>query len=200
MSNFDRAALAQNDERCARYQANLTDYARDYLLAHRGLNADLVAKYRFGICDDTFPGRLSIPYLREPHGVAWFNYRALDGETPKYKAFGEKHIYNTAAFDVADESGEIYIAEGEFDAVVATELFGLPAVGIPGATQWSGNRHWRELFVGYPKIYVLADPDDAGLGLAQAICESLPSARIVALPHDVTDCWRKNIDIRELVR
>lgn len=201
MSTYDRAALAQRREKAERYHRILIEQGRgdlDYLSA-RGLPLDLVTKYKLGVCDDLYPGRLSIPYLRG-EGVIWFNYRALNGETPKYKAPGEKHLYNTAALDLADETGEIFIAEGEFDAIVATEHYGLPAVAIPGATQWTGNKHWRELFVGYPRVWVLADPDDAGLGLAQAILESLPAARIVGLPADVTDCFKQDIDVREFVK
>lgn len=185
---FDRSALTYQREAAERYHDRLTDHHREWLLA-RGIDEPLVQKYKLGTCDDIHPGWLSIPYLREPHGVAWHNYRNLSGSGPKYASPGEKHLFNTAALAQADETGEVFITEGEFDAIVATELLGMPAVGIPGATQWTGNRHWRELFVGYQRIWILADPDDAGLALAAAILAKLPAARLVPLPADVTDTY-----------
>lgn len=203
MQKFNRSALANNQERADHYANRLTSFegreAREYLAA-RGINRDLVEQYKLGLCDDIHPGWISIPYLREPHGVIWFNYRNLSGSGTKYKAPGEKHLYNTAALDIADKTGEIAITEGEFDAIVATEICGVPAVGVPGATQWTGNRHWHELFAGYSRIWVLADPDDAGLKLAAAVLERLPAARLVNLPADVTDTYLQHGGIKEFMR
>jgi DNA primase len=201
---FDRGLLARNYERAVQYHARLLGPdgldAMEYLEG-RGIEQSVVELYWLGLADGLFDGWISIPYIREPHGVAWFNYRNLDDpQEPKYKAPGAKHLYNTAALEVSDSTGSAYITEGEFDAIVATEMFDLPAVGVPGATQWQGNPHWRELFRGYEAVYVLADPDDAGMDMAAAIAESLPSARVVKLPADVSDCWLSGFDVREAVR
>jgi DNA primase len=201
---FDRGLLAMNSDRAALYARRLEEpagqLAFNYLIG-RGLTVDIIQDYQLGLADGLYDGWISIPYLREPHGVVWFNYRNQgDPREPKYKAPGNKHLYNTAALDVADQKGVAYIAEGEFDAIVATELFGLPAVGVPGATQWIGNHHWHELFRGYESVYVLADPDDAGLDMAAAIADVLPAARVVKLPADVSDCWRSGFDVRGAIR
>ena len=198
MAKFDRSALAQNQERAERYHANLDDSTVAYLEG-RGITRDLADKYMLGICDDLYPGRLSIPYLR-PSGVVWFNFRSLDGSAPKYIAHGAKHLFGTDALDVADETGEVFICEGELDRIIANDVCGLPTVGIPGATQWTGNRTWHELFVGYQRVWVLADPDDAGRQLAAAILDRLPAARLVNLPADVTDTYLQHGDLKEFVR
>lgn len=198
MERFDRAALGQLQERAEHYHANLSPEHREYLNG-RGIDDSLIAKYLLGTCDDVHPGWISIPSLRLPHGVIWFNYRNL-GIGTKYMASGAKHLYNTAVLDEADETGEIAITEGEFDAIVATELCGVPAVGVPGATQWTGNKHWRELFAGYQRVWMLADPDDAGGDLAEAILGSLPSARLVNLPADVNDTYLRHGGIKEFMR
>lgn len=197
--DFDRKALGQRLATAQRYHAGLTEEVSEYLEG-RGITKDLAAKYLLGISDDIQAGWLSIPSIREGVGVMWFNYRRLDGGKPKYKAPGEKHLYNTVALDSADSTGEIAITEGELDAIVATERFGVPAVGIPGATQWTGNRHWREMFTGYQVIWVLADPDDAGKDLAEALLESLPAARLVKLPGDVSECWQSGVEIKEFMK
>ena len=194
---FDRTALIQHRETAERYHANLSEAAIEYL-SGRGITRELAARFLLGTCDDVHEGRLAIPYLR-PSGVAWFNYRSLDNNGPKYMASGARHLYNTAALDIADETGEVAIAEGELDALVASALCDVPTVGIPGATQWTGNPHWRELFAGYQRIWILADPDDAGLSLAAALLEDLPAARLVKLPGDVNETFLRHGGIKEFM-
>jgi DNA primase len=195
--SFDRQALKLNREKAERYHANMAPEVRAYLNG-RGITDVLIDEYQLGVCDDIHVGWLSIPSLR-PSGVIWFNYRNLTGGSPKYMATGAKHLYNTIAFDAADQTGEIAIAEGELDAIVANSLCGIPTVGIPGATQWTGNRHWRELFAGYQRIWVLADPDEAGLALAASLLESLPAARLVRLPGDVNETYLKHGGIKQFM-
>ena len=62
------------------------------------------------------------------------------------------------------------------------------------------NRSWHELFRGYQVIWILADPDDAGLALAASIMEVLPRARLVKLPGDVTDTYLKHGEIRSFLK
>lgn len=198
---YDRSALAHLQARAERYHKNLLrDAAALLYLESRGISEFLARQYLLGVSDDAHAGWLSIPYLR-PAGTVWFNYRRLDDGKPKYVSSGSRHIYNTAALEDADRSGEIAIAEGEFDALVATELCGVPAVGLPGATQWDQKQAvWRELFAGYQRIWVLADPDKAGSQLAEKLLDSLPAARLVQLPADVNDTYLKcGPDLREFM-
>jgi DNA primase len=196
---FDRKTLAQMHATALRYHHNLSAETVEYL-GRRGIGADLIQEWMLGTCDDIHAGWLSIPYLRGYDSVAWIKYRRLDDGKPKYLGSGHPHLFNTAALDTADQTGALAVCEGEIDAITATSLFGVPAVGIPGATQWTGNKHWRHLFTGYQKVWVLADPDEAGLSLASAILDDLPAARLVKLPADVNDCWVLEADIREMVK
>lgn len=180
-----------------RYHKNLDARSSEYL-AGRGIDEDTARRFLLGTCDDIHDGWISIPYLR-PSGVVHFNFRRLDDGKPKYLASGPRHLFNTADLEIADETGEIALAEGEFDTIVAS-VSGVPCVGIPGATQWTGNKHWPEIFRGYQRIWILADPDDAGLSLAGAILEDLPQARLVKLPADVTDTVvRMGHDLKEFI-
>lgn len=195
---FDRGALKAMEDKASRYQAGMTEEAYDWL-QRRGISREVADVYKLGISDDLHRGRLAIPYLR-PAGVIWFNYRTLEAEgKPKYISHGSRHLYNTEAFEVADATGEVAIAEGELDAIVATALCGVPTVGIPGATQWQGNKHWHELFTGYQKVWVLADPDEAGKSLAEQVLGRLGRARLVQLPADVNDTYLKHGGIREFM-
>lgn len=198
MTAFDRLGPRRKLSDAERYQGKLSTSCKLYLQA-RGIDDKIAGKYLLGTCDDVYPGRLSIPYLR-PSGVVGMKFRSVaEDETPKYLNQGPTHLYNTAALGEADRTGEAYITEGEIDAITATDLYGLPAVGVPGATQWTGHKHWSELFRGYDVVHVLADPDDAGSALAAAIMDSLPQARIVRLPYDVNDMYTRDIDLRGLL-
>lgn len=198
--SWDRKTLAERQAIAERYHDNLTEDTLAYL-KRRGITREVADRFLFGTCDDIYPGRLAIPYLRRS-GVIAFKYRATDDSQPKYvnTAGAGTHLFNTADFEKADVTGQIAISEGEIDAVVASALHGIPCVGIPGATQWQGNPHWRELFTGYQRVWVLADPDEAGLGLASAILDSLPAARLVRLPKDVNDCHLDNLSIKEFLK
>ena len=198
MAQFDRSLLKTLRERAERYNKNLSEEVIQHL-SSRGITRALADEFLLGTCDDIHEGWMAIPYLR-PNGVVWFNYRRMDDGKPKYMASGSKHIYNTAAFDIADSSGEIAISEGELDALIATRLCDVPTVGIPGNTQWTGNRHWRELFAGYQRVWILADPDEAGMLMAAGILEVLPAARLVKLPYDVNDTYLKTGGIKEFLK
>lgn len=196
---FDRKALSQHQATAQRYHENLSDTTIDYLES-RGFGATEVEDFLLGTCDDIHNGWLSIPYLR-PAGVVHFNYRNLTpGAKPKYASPGKKHLFNTSDLDIADQTGEIAIAEGEIDTITASALCDTACVGIPGATQWTGNPHWWELFRGYQRVWLLADPDEAGLGLASAIMDTLPAARLVKLPADVNDVYLAEGDIRRYLK
>lgn len=194
MTNFDRSALSALQATAERYHGGLTQEVVSYLEG-RGITREIADRFLLGVCDDIHDGWLSIPYLRSS-GVIWFNYRNLTGSKPKYMAAGNKHLYNTGDLDLADMSGEIAICEGEIDTITASALCGIPAVGIPGATQWTGNRSWRELFTGYKRVWILADPDSAGLDLAAAILEDLPAARLAKLPGDVNEVFMHDGDLK----
>lgn len=196
---FDRKALGQHQATAERYHDGIAEATVDYL-ATRGIGWGEIETFMLGTCDDIHDGWLSIPYLRPPHGTMWFNYRNLSGHGPKYAAPGHKHLYNTVDLDTADMTGEIAIAEGEIDTITASALAGVPCVGIPGATQWTGNPHWWELFRGYQVVWVLADPDEAGLDLAAAIMDKLPAARLVKLPGDVNETFLAEGEIRRFLK
>lgn len=111
--------------------------------------------------------------------VADIRFRRLDGGKPKYMTMpGSKpRLYNTHA--LTRYSKDMAITEGELDAVTA-ELAGVPAVGVPGAQMW--KPYFRELFMGYRNVNILADGDEAGLAFAQQVAKTLPNARIIPMP------------------
>jgi DNA primase len=73
----------------------------------------------------------------------------------------------------------VAITEGEIDAITA-QVCGLPAVGVPGAQAWLP--HFREPFLGYRDVFVLADGDEAGLRFANTVAGTLPNAKVIPMP------------------
>jgi DNA primase len=86
-------------------------------------------------------------------------------------------LYNTKALMLPTEN--IAITEGEVDAVTAT-VCGVPAVGVPGSQAW--QPHFREPFLGYRNVFVLADGDEAGISFANTIAATLPNAKVIPMP------------------
>ncbi|ACE79983.1 DNA primase [Mycobacterium phage Pukovnik] len=130
-----------------------------------------------------YRGCLSIPYMRHSPWRGWsvasIRFRRLDGGTPKYMTVaGDKpRLYNTPA--LTRYSRDMAITEGEIDAITA-ELCGIPTVGVPGSQMW--KPYFRELFLGYRNVNILADGDEPGMEFAKQVAKTLPNARIIPMP------------------
>jgi hypothetical protein len=153
----------------------------EYLRGHNLFN-NLALKYDLGIVldplpgDERFTGMLVIPYLTR-NGVRAIKFRNLhhsDGDGAKFAvATGQKpRLYNTAAYFDAQEV--IGIAEGEVDAINATEFLRLPTMGIPGAEMWHSNsRIWGPVFKDFSAVVMFTDGDKAGRELAKDVGETV---------------------------
>ncbi|AIK67775.1 DNA primase [Mycobacterium phage Equemioh13] len=176
-------------EATSRYRESLNGSPAAAYLESRGLLEHHVRPFGLGYVEDPLPGHeyyrgcLAIPYMRwspwRNWSVASIRFRRLDGGTPKYMTVaGDKpRLYNTVA--LTRYSRDMAITEGELDAVTA-ELCGVPCVGVPGSQMW--KPHFRELFLGYRNVNILADGDDAGMEFARSVAKTLPNARVIPMP------------------
>lgn len=188
------------EEATSAYETALahTPDAALYLLG-RGLDPETVASFRLGVVDDPLVehkhlrGRVSIPYLGRRNQPLWLKFRCLEEHNcrelnhGKYgtAAGAQSRIFNVRAFDQATD--EIHVAEGEFDAMILNQI-GLPAVAIPGVQNW--KPHYRRLLMGFNRIWVWADPDEAGADLANTIARGLHQAKTARLRDgDVTHTY-----------
>lgn len=181
-------------EAATRYHASLPGSKAEEYLESRGLAGEGLTRFRLGVVDDPLPGHdmyrgwLAIPYLRWSPGQGWsvitMRFRCLEdhdhGRHGKYMAHpgSQIHVYNTLS--VLRNEDEMCICEGELDAVSA-ELNGLPAVGIPGRENWKS--FYYRMFLGYEKVYILADGDQAGKDFAFDVMKTLPNGRIINMPE-----------------
>lgn len=187
MQRLSESQRAYLWEATSRYRESLPGSPAAEYLASRGIPP--VTTFGLGFVAEPLPGHelyrgcLAIPYLRWSQwrnwSVAAIRFRRLDGGTPKYMTMpGDKaRLYNTHA--LTRYSKDVSITEGELDAVTA-ELAGVPAVGVPGAQMW--KPYFRELFLGYRNVNILADGDEAGLDFAKQVAKTLPNARIIPMP------------------
>ena len=137
-----------------------------YLTRHGIGSVDIVRKYKLGLViqpieegDERFKGMLAIPYLTR-NGVKAIRYRNLGDSKPKFaQPEGQPaRLYNSAAYFA--DSEVIGLSEGEIDAIAATERLGVPTMGIPGATQWTGKSHvWVHIFKDYQLVIMFSDGD-----------------------------------------
>lgn len=175
---------------------------RAYLTEHGHPPADhyrVVCKYQLGvviepvdIADERFTGMLSIPYLTK-HGTRGIRFRNLhDGKPKMAQHEGQKiTLYNPNAYLIARDV--IGLAEGEIDAITATERLNVPTIGLPGVESWKANRRvWAPLFKNFQKVLIFTDGDPVnpetglrpGEELGKAIRESLTwRARIIQCPE-----------------
>jgi DNA primase len=164
----------------------------DYLVSARGLSLATIERFLLGAVvrpdasDDMYRGRISIPYLTAA-GPVCMRFRDVTGEArTKYlqPKGSDISIFNVHQFTVP--SSWIVVCEGEIDTMTACQA-GLPAVGIPGVSNWMD--HYAVIFEGYEKVMILADNDDKGQGqkFAEKVAEQVPGPAIRLLPdsHDV---------------
>ncbi|MEU5403692.1 toprim domain-containing protein [Streptomyces sp. NPDC005963] len=185
------------EEAVSTYQTHVTAEAAKYLI-DRGIGRDEALAFRLGIVADPAPGHerhrgmLAIPYLGRDGQPLTVRFRCLSEHNHRDYFHGK---YNTIKDDtprmfnvgaVHRAGDEIHVCEGELDAIILNKL-GLPAVAIPGANMWFG-RH-RRMLAGFSRVWVWADPDDAGAELASKITRALRSAKSVRLRADVTDTY-----------
>lgn len=132
---------------------------------------------------EMFRGMLAIPYLRYSLDTGWMvvsvRFRRLDDGKPKYMtvAGDQPWLYNTLA--LIKHSPVVAITEGEIDAITA-QVCGVPTVGVPGAQMW--KPYFRELFLGYRDVFILADGDEPGMDFATKVASTIPGAKVIPSP------------------
>lgn len=183
------------EEATKKYKAALPGSPGEEYLATRGLTsqaiADEVNRFCLGFVAEPLPGHemfrgmLAIPYIRQAPGEKWsvvsMRFRCVtpDCEHPNHGKYmsapgDTPRIFNTMALIKSDDT--IAICEGEIDAITA-HACGVPAIGIAGVESW--KPHFKEPFLGYEVVYILADGDEPGMKFASKVAKTLPNAKIL---------------------
>ena len=205
---MQRLSSSQRDylrEATTRYVRAFPDSPAAEYLASRGLEGPEVNRFKLGFVEDPLPGHemhrgsLAIPYLRWSQEYGWsvvsIRFRCIKdhehvGHGKYMTPAGDRpRLYNTLA--LLRQEPTIAITEGELDAISA-QVAGVPAVGVPGAEAW--QPHFREPFLGYETVFVLADGDEPGLRFANTVAKTLPNAMVIPCPdgEDVNSLVHKH--------
>lgn len=190
LSALEKASLKTATDH---YHAAINEPAVAVYLRGRGIDPEWSEKFRLGYVnvplsgDEAYAGRLVIPGLGYGDVPYSMRFRSLDGANPKYLGkHGSTRLFNIRALHEAGD--EIHITEGEIDAITL-EMCGLRAVGVCGANSW--KVHHPRMVIGFTKVYVWGDGDDAGRAFSQKVADSVPSAKIVRMSEgtDVNDVY-----------
>lgn len=189
------------------YHESLEGSQAESYLESRGLltpeNREGLSRFRIGFVDNPLPGHemykgwLAIPYLRlgpsksgplKGWSIATMKFRCIQDHVceevhprvGKYMAHpgANTHLFNT--LDIQNSDNHIAICEGEIDAITA-HLCGIPAVAVPGVKNWKD--HYYRLFKGFKTVWIFADGDTWGEGLAKKLSEVMgDKLRIIKMP------------------
>ena len=198
MQPLTASRLESLEAAVSRYEAAVTVRAAEYLTA-RGIEQGTALTRRLGVVDDPAPehrrylGMLAIPYLDRSGQPLTVRFRCM--EEHDHRAFYHGK-YNSVAGEPSRMYGigsifearkVIHLTEGEFDAMILSQA-GLPAVGAPGAKSW--KRRHSIMLSGFSRVYIWADPDDAGAEFAQTVMSKVRQATTLRLTDgDVTDTY-----------
>jgi len=189
------------------FQARLWSERPAAFFRERGLTHSTVSRFALGYTGELGEGSpdlrhcLVMPYEDGLGRVRQLRYRPLYDSSLKYISMtgDEPHLFAVRA----TEQATAYVCEGEIDAMSAWQA-GIKAVGVPGAHAW--RPEWRWLFRNCRRVVLALDPDEAGLGAAKALLQSLRTVSDVEIAHlpdgqDVNDVLRKRGErgVREIL-
>ncbi len=169
---------------------NLPERIRDWLKQRRGLNDEIIDRFRLG-----WDGKaLTIPIYNADNQYIFFKFRKDpqdNSDLSKYwyspnssaELYGWEHIINPKP--------SIILCEGELDRLI------LEAHNLPAITTTSGagsfKDEWAKIINALPsQLFICFDNDEAGMNGSGRIAELMPKAKIVRIPKvdrikDVTD-------------
>ena len=126
---------------------------------------------------------LRIPYFGAGGEELAVRFRiALDGDRFRWKSGTKPCLYGLHRLAEAQKAGQVVLVEGESDCHTLW-FHGIPALGIPGATNWREERDARHLD-GIETIYVVIEPDRGGDAVREWLSRSTIRHRVklVSLP------------------
>jgi len=157
--------------------------AMSFLTDKRGLSADIIKKYKLGYNGDriTIPTYIdgvlvNVKYYKSGASLKFFSHFEDVGDK-KRVAYGDAKLYPVVPAD-----DEIYLFEGEMDALLALSL------GLPALTNSNGAGTWFPEWSHYLRnktVYVCYDNDKAGkegsVKVARALMGFAKSVKVVDL-------------------
>ena len=141
-----------------------------------------------GMMEFTYEDRpaLRVPYRGTAGEELAVRFRiALEGDRFRWKAKSKPVLYGIDRLASARQAGSVVLVEGESDCHTLWH-HGIPAVGIPGASNWREERDAHH-FKGIETIYVVVEPDQGGKAVKQWLSRSSIRTHVQLLEVPVKD-------------
>jgi hypothetical protein len=137
--------------------------------------------------------RITIPVRDHAGALVNLNRYLPNGQPKMMAAKGRPRDLFPAPESVG--GAVIWIVEGEPDAITAHSI-GLPAVGLPGATNW--REEWATRFADR-RVVVCCDCDTTGRNASTTVHESLTAAGVDCRVHDLDPSRDDKWDLTDFV-
>jgi hypothetical protein len=141
-----------------------------------------------GLSDVILAGRsaVRIPYLGAGGEELALRFRiALDGDRFRWRPGSKPCLYGLNRIGDARAAKQVTLVEGESD-VHTLWHHGIPAIGLPGATNWREDRD-AKCFDGIDTIYIVIEPDKGGQAVRKWLAQSAIRARTKLLQLPAKD-------------
>jgi hypothetical protein len=126
---------------------------------------------------------LRIPYFGTGGEELAVRFRiALEGDRFRWKSGSKPCLYGLDRLPQAQKASQVVLVEGESDCHTLW-FHGIPALGIPGATNWREERYAKYLDE-IETIYVVVEPDNGGNAVRKWLARSAIRTRVklISLP------------------
>lgn len=173
-----------------------------FLLEKRGLSSDTVKAFRVAADGD----RVLFPFIDPAGETRMIKFRDIhDKKKQGPTSAGQMPVlFGWQAVD--PNAREVWITEGEFDAMAAHQM-GVSALSVPFGGGKGAKQQWIENEYDnldrFETIVLALDMDEEGEAASKEIAERLGMHRCIAvtLPHkDLNDCLLQGSDINEIRR
>jgi len=120
---------------------------------------------------DYVPGHVTIPYYDSDGACVAVRQRRNPNNKQRFawNKGGTPIVYG-AWLDLNKTARAVILVEGESDAQ-SCWLHGLPALGVPGATNFQGA--WTQRYIGNRDVYIHVEPDNGGQTFRQKVAQCL---------------------------
>jgi len=165
-----------------------------YLEEERGLTEKTIVDAGLGYIPGDYREWKTIEGLNVPCGITipWFASGAIWGIKVR-RAAGEQRYHQVGGgnskgglynADTIQPGLPIFIAEGEFDALIAYQAGAglISSIAIGSAANKRINPRWFPKFITAPSIFIRMDDDQAGQGASEKIAGLSQAAQCIQVP------------------
>ena len=187
--------MIHSDEQKKSLELAVVEYASNVdrvlpYLERRGIGKDIALSRGLGYVETPMipehrngSGRLAIPYITQA-GPVGITFRCIKDHKCREVSNHSKYTNPSGQLQlmygvqsIFSDSLDIGLVEGQIDEITATDLVGIPSVGVPGAKAW--KPWWSHILSDFRRVYTFTDGDEAGEQFGRKVQKELGSKAVV---------------------